>query len=334
MNFSSMEYFAALARERSFTKAARRLHITQQSLSSHIASLEKELGCQLVVRKTPLELTFAGEALLRHAQTLLKDIDALQREFCDISDNQRGVLRIGVASTRGRVVMPVIVRSFQNSYPNIRVELVEATNDELQQNLIDGKTDLAIARFPKSIAGVSLHSFYEEEVILLVPRNLMDPSSGNPDAPSPQTIEEQGLKALEGMPFVLGNSEDIAGSIGRSLLREAAIKPKVVALSENAGTILSLCALGTGACFCPRNLAEATLTDDQLARLQAFDLPHGARYRIQFGCKEGSYQWHALDEFMRIAKLAYPSSLPEGRIRSIRPIGSRSASDGKAPIGS
>lgn len=334
MNFSSMEYFAALARERSFTKAARRLHITQQSLSSHIASLEKELGCQLVVRKTPLELTFAGEAFLRHAQTLLKDLNALQREFCDISDNQRGVLRIGVASTRGRVVMPIIVRSFQNDYPNIRVELVEATNDELQQNLIDGKTDLAIARFPKSIAGVSLHSFYEEEVILLVPRNLMDPSSGNPDAPSPQTIEEQGLKALEGMPFVLGNSEDIAGSIGRSLLREAGIKPKIVALSENAGTILSLCALGTGACFCPRNLAEATLADDQLARLQAFDLPHGARYRIQFGCKEGSYQWHALDEFMRIAKLAYPSSLPEGRIRSIRPIGSRSASDGKAPIGS
>ena len=44
MNFASMEYFEVLARERSFTRAAEHLHITQQSLSSHIAKLEKELG--------------------------------------------------------------------------------------------------------------------------------------------------------------------------------------------------------------------------------------------------------------------------------------------------
>ena len=45
MNFSSMEYFTVLARERSFTHAAERLHITQQSLSAHIAGMEQELGC-------------------------------------------------------------------------------------------------------------------------------------------------------------------------------------------------------------------------------------------------------------------------------------------------
>lgn len=67
MNFSSMEYFAVLAQELSFTRAAERLHFTQQSLSSHIAGMEKELGCQLVVRHVPLELTYAGQTLLRYA---------------------------------------------------------------------------------------------------------------------------------------------------------------------------------------------------------------------------------------------------------------------------
>ena len=67
MNFSSMEYFIVLAQERNFTRAAERLHITQQSLSSHIAGMEKELGSQLLVRHVPLELTYAGEVMLRYS---------------------------------------------------------------------------------------------------------------------------------------------------------------------------------------------------------------------------------------------------------------------------
>ena len=57
MNFTSLGYFEVLARERNFTRAAEKLHITQQSLSSNIAKLENELGCQLIVRHVPLEIT-------------------------------------------------------------------------------------------------------------------------------------------------------------------------------------------------------------------------------------------------------------------------------------
>ena len=53
MNFSSFDYFLALARERSYTRAADVLHITQQSLSAAIAALERELGCPLVVLRMP-----------------------------------------------------------------------------------------------------------------------------------------------------------------------------------------------------------------------------------------------------------------------------------------
>ena len=61
MNFQTMDYFIALAEERSFTKAAERLNVTQQTLSAHIASVERDLGVRLVVRRVPLELTYAGE---------------------------------------------------------------------------------------------------------------------------------------------------------------------------------------------------------------------------------------------------------------------------------
>lgn len=77
MNFDSLEYFSVLARERSFTRAAELLHITQQSLSSHIANLERELKCPLVVRRIPLELTFAGQTFLRYAEELRRTQHAM-----------------------------------------------------------------------------------------------------------------------------------------------------------------------------------------------------------------------------------------------------------------
>lgn len=112
VNFNSPEYFIVLAREGSFTRAADALHITQQSLSSHIAGLEKELGCTLLVRRTPLELTYAGRTFLRYAESLRQTQQAMQREFCDIAENQKGELRIGIAYTRGRAIMPHLIPAF------------------------------------------------------------------------------------------------------------------------------------------------------------------------------------------------------------------------------
>ena len=74
MNFQSMEYFIMLAKERSFTKAAERLHITQQTLSAHISAIENELECRLIIRHVPLELTYAGEVFLQYA-------DDFQRKY-------------------------------------------------------------------------------------------------------------------------------------------------------------------------------------------------------------------------------------------------------------
>ena len=76
MNFSSLEYFQVLCQERNFTRASERLHLTQQSLSAHIAGLEKELGCQLIVRHVPLELTYGG-VMFVGAGTLADEVSVL-----------------------------------------------------------------------------------------------------------------------------------------------------------------------------------------------------------------------------------------------------------------
>ena len=147
MNFLSMKYFTTVARERSFTKAAGQLHITQQTLSAHIAAVEHELGCALLIRHVPLELTYAGQVFLRYAADFQKRYSAMEQEFSDISAEEKGILRVGIAYTRGRTIMPELIAEYQKIYPKIEVRLIEATNDVLQQKLLNGEFDMAIANF-------------------------------------------------------------------------------------------------------------------------------------------------------------------------------------------
>lgn len=303
MNFSTMEYFVTLAQERNFTKAADHLHIAQQSLSSHIAGLEKELGCQLFVRRNPLTLTYAGEVMLRYATAFQKEHIAMQKEFCDISQNQCGILRVGTSPTRARVILPDMIRSFQTLFPNIYVEVNEAPNSLLFQSLQDGELDLVIAVFPESLPDVVQRDFYREEVVLLIEKELFYSTYGS-DADSVERLFREGcFRELGRCPFVLGGVEDIDGKIGRATLNRAGIKKATVKVtSHSMGPLLTLCLRGVGAYFCPENLARASLTEEQLASLMLFKLGEEAQYPVRFGYQMQSYQWSVIQTFMSCAE--------------------------------
>ena len=107
MNFLSIEYFAAVASEHSFSKAAKRLGITQQTLSANIAALERELGCTLFVRHVPLELTYAGTVFARYAQRFRRDRDRTwPRNARHRRRSGRRAARGSLPDTRSRAIMP------------------------------------------------------------------------------------------------------------------------------------------------------------------------------------------------------------------------------------
>lgn len=301
MNFDSLDYFIVLARERNFTRAAEALHITQQSLSSHISNLERELRCPLVVRRTPLELTFAGRTFLRYAESIRETKQALQRELCDISENQRGELRIGIAYTRGRAIMPRLIPAFQREYPNVEILLREDSNDALQKLLLEGGIDLAVAAFPRALSDIVLEDYYTEDVVLCLSDPLLKRCGIDLSAHRAE-IAAGDLHALRACPFVLGSAEDIGGRIGRALLRSSGFTPLSRAASENVETLLALCVQGVGACFCPSNLLDTALPPAQLAQLHILPLCSKASYPICFGYLKRSYQWSVIAEFIRIAR--------------------------------
>ena len=302
MNFLSMTYFSTAAREKSFTKAAEHLHITQQTLSAHISSLEKELGCRLFLRHVPLELTYAGEVFLTYALDFQKKYRDMLHEFNDISCNQKGVLRIGIAFTRGRAIMPQLIRAYQKEHPLVEIHLLESTNDMLHQSLLKGEIDLAVACLPDRMPGAVRMDFYEEEVILLISEQLLDSLYGPKKEERLEEVRNTGrLTPLADCPFLFNSHEDIAGRISRQLIAQAGFIPHIRAESSNIETLLALCADQAGACFCPDTLAFATLTREQKDTLHILHLGDSARYMIHFGWMQQSYQWSAIEDFTRMA---------------------------------
>ena len=102
-SLTSLKCFAAAAEELNFTRAAKRLFISQQALSSHISKLEEYYGVRLFDRGIPMTLTDAGRALQKHAREILSSVDDYAREVQDIKNFRQGELTVGIPVTRGSI---------------------------------------------------------------------------------------------------------------------------------------------------------------------------------------------------------------------------------------
>jgi len=306
MNFLNMSYFTTVARERSFTKAAEQLHITQQTLSASIASIEEELNCKLFIRQVPLKLTYAGEVFLNYTTDFQKKYNAMTQEFYDISNSQKGILKIGITYTRSRTIMPKLISEFQKTYPNVEIQMVEDTNDVLHQILLKGEIDLAIANFPKKLPGVELKDFYREEVVFVISKTLLNNLYGEHSSNIIVNLQEHNdFSLLTNCPFLLISREDVSGRIAREFLSQAISSPIVKAQSSSVDTILELCIENVGACFLPEKLILSSLSQSELDNLEILHFHRDSSYMIRFGWLKQSYSWSMVSNFMDLAYKLY-----------------------------
>ena len=302
MNFLSMKYFIALSEEKSFTRAAERLHITQQTLSAHMAGLEKEVGMKLFVRHVPLELTDGGEVFYRYARIFQRNELALRRELSDVSGSESGILRIGVAPARGQVLLPPSIETFHQRYPHVKVLLSEMANEAIWNALKRDEIDLAIARVTGEIPGMVYETYTREEIVLVMADSLWQQLMLS----APRWIDwKEPLTELPPFmaqcPFLINSEEDIAGALARHLFQRAAFEPHVMVESENMNTMLALCARGLGAYFCPRNLAEAMIPKEKRKELHMISLREGS-YDISFGYQKKAHRWSMIGNFIQLMK--------------------------------
>ena len=142
MEFRVLEYFLAIAREGSFSKAAKQLHITQPTLSRQISDLEKEIGKVLFIRgKKQVSLTEDGVFLFNRAKEIVSLKDKTLIEFSKNDDNVYGDVYIGGGESLGMSLIAKTIKLTQDKYPNIRFHIfsgnAESVVEKLERGLID-----------------------------------------------------------------------------------------------------------------------------------------------------------------------------------------------------
>lgn len=145
MELRHLQHFIAVAEERNFTRAARRVHIVQSALSTSIRALEEELQARLFVRgPRQVHLTPAGRAFLEKAREVLRVIDIGRETVAEIEGLRSGSLSIGtVHSLPAFLDLPSLIARFHKANPGIEVRLRQGDSAGLVAQLRTGSLDLA-----------------------------------------------------------------------------------------------------------------------------------------------------------------------------------------------
>ena len=145
MNFNKLRYVIVVAEERSITKAAKKLYISQPSLSQCIRSIEEDLGVDLFIRvKSSISLTQAGEAYIEWAKATLESAKQLQSRLEKIKAGVTRQLDIGASWQRSAALLPEPINSFYSRVPNCDIRICEDINIKLHELLKNDVIDLEI----------------------------------------------------------------------------------------------------------------------------------------------------------------------------------------------
>jgi DNA-binding transcriptional LysR family regulator len=175
MELRHLRYFIAVADELSFSRAAARLQMAQPPLSQQIQALEAELGVKLFDRtKRPLQITLAGQALLEDARATLLQLEQAVHKTQRIHQGELGYLTVGFTSSIANGILPNILRTFRQKYPEVKLILREENCRFQIQGLRDRQTDIIFiyqnfeADRAPDLEGISL---LQEPLVVVLPQN-------------------------------------------------------------------------------------------------------------------------------------------------------------------
>lgn len=165
-----LQYFIAVAEELSFTRAAQRLHVSQQGLSTQIKQLEHGMDVVLFSRTTRnVELTAAGAVFLRDVRGALTGLDVAVERARSVHRGEQDRLVLGALEGAALTLTEPILSTFRQRHPGITVELRHFTYEDPSAGLASGSVDVAFARRPFVDDGVQFETLFSEPLMLMVP---------------------------------------------------------------------------------------------------------------------------------------------------------------------
>lgn len=149
MEIRVLRYFLTVVREESITKAAEILHITQPTLSRQLAQMEEEVGVKLFHRGARrIELTNEGILLRRRAEEILQLVDKTEKELIEQEEQVEGKISIGCGEIAAVQVLPKLIKTFREKYPQVTFDIFTATADLVKEQMDKGLLDIGLLLEP------------------------------------------------------------------------------------------------------------------------------------------------------------------------------------------
>ncbi len=250
MEFRQIRYALAVAKERSFTKAAERLSISQSAVSEQVKLLEEETGFPLF-RRGPrgIDLTERGRTFLYEAERIVGDVLSLSDTARRLRGAGLDTFKIGMGSGMAQIFMPRLFENLDEIMPGVRLEVFTAPTRSIFNDLHEERIDagLALESEPDRVpAGLVFERLTSVEMALIAhPKHAL--------ARARQPID---VGRLAAEPIVMNELTVGYGPVVLSLFADLGMRPNILAIANNVETMKSIVQSGKGIAIVPRFCAD------------------------------------------------------------------------------
>lgn len=258
INLNHLHYFYEVARHGSFTRAARALLVSQSALSVQIRALETSLGSRLFDRRSGgVVLTEAGRRAFAVAERVFADVDRLVTDFRQSDRVLSGAVTVGTVNSIGIYVLPDLLTAYRSKYPDVRIHIDFRESERVMDQLIQGKTDLAVVPWERSYPELNALPLMRQKLFIVAP----------PDHPLARA-ETVNPRDLEAYPFAGYHEGMHTRAMIDALFKRMSIAVHYAVESTNAATIKHMVMAGMGLAFLPETAVAAEIRSGQLVRLE------------------------------------------------------------------
>ena len=289
MTLEDLRVFVTVAAERSFSRAARKLHRTQPAVSQAIRRLEAAVGERLIDRASrDGTLTDAGDLLLDYAGRLLRLVDEAAGAVLDLRDIRKGRVLIGANEAGVHAVLPVI-GAFQKRHPEIVVEVRRIPSRQMAQEVLLRSVDFGVLTFNPSERELASLLLGTDELVLLVRRDHPLARRGE------ITMEEMGRQA------VIAHNDPSPARERVLRLYEQRHAPLNIRMSlPSLDGIKRAVEMGLGVALLPRRCAQGEIARGQLAEIRVPELRSPRQLRFVY--RKAGDRSHAAEAFLAVTR--------------------------------
>lgn len=267
--YERLEYVLAIAEELNLTRAAKKLFISQPTLTLYLNRLEADLGVRLFDRsRTPIRLTDAGRYYIDQMKEIYYAELALRNNLRLVADPEQ-TLVIGIGQVRGHHWLPRILPGFCGLYPNLNIQIMQTSEQQMAEALMSGEIDVAFGVLPPLVHNLCIADLLLENLFFvahkqfgLVPEDVRDQYS----ADHPYLLEPA---ALNHLPFIAPRIFNGLYESFETIIRQNQIQPLRTISISNLNTGFQLARAGLGVQLLSGSILQ--MNEDALASCEDLD---------------------------------------------------------------